>query len=102
MVIVSTFVTQGAQEGKETHIINILLSAHARWRLLPLKTLHILEGRLEVLDTLDNGFLVLVIVEVGVTGDDSVERAGDGHATARLGTSAEVLAHGDSLCVEGQ
>jgi hypothetical protein len=50
------------------------------------------EGRLHVLDALDDGLKVAVVVEVRVLADDRGQRRGDGHAAARDDAAAEVQA----------
>lgn len=65
----------------------------------PLQAFHFAQSIAQVLDALDDGGLVVGIVEVGGLGDDRLELVVDGQAAAGNGAGAEVLGQGHGGCM---
>ena len=83
---------------RETYRVDEVLRRLGRVRVGVGQVGDLRERALDVDQTLDDGFLVMGIVEIGQSGDDSVEVGCDGHAPAGGRATAEVLANGHGLC----
>jgi len=81
----------------ETYGVDKVLDGLVRPGQNPCEILDARQSSLQVLDALNDSLLVEVVVEIRRGGDNSIQRWGNGHATAGDGASSKVLAHGHGV-----